>query len=147
MKTFNQTLNSNNFFTQIWKLFWPPILVFSLHIFLVRVINIYSYYPWLDMPMHYLGGLSMAYSLSLAGTALQERKTISRLDNSIELVLIFTGVITIAVFWEFGEFLLDHFLGTNLQVSLPNTMQDLLMGILGAGTIVVLKIYKALLKR
>jgi hypothetical protein len=92
--------------------------------------------------MHYLGGLSMAYSLSLAQTSLQNHKVDSQLDKIIELVLVFTLVATVAVFWEFAEFLLDHWLGTDLQVSLPNTMRDLLMGILGAGTLVGYKIVK-----
>jgi hypothetical protein len=51
-------------------------------------------------------------------------------------------VSTVAVFWEFAEFLLDRFLGTDLQISLQNTMQDLLMGILGAATLVQYKLVK-----
>jgi len=123
--------------------FWPPILVFSFHVFLVGVVHIYDFYPWLDIPMHYLGGLSMALSLSTGVSVLQARRAISQLDKWIELVLVFTLVATIAVFWEFAEFMLDRFLGTDLQVSLPNTMQDLLMGILGAGTLVAFKALKS----
>ena len=38
---------------------------------------------------------------------------------------------TAAVFWEFGEFTIDQMFGTNVQVSLANTMQDMAMGIFG----------------
>lgn len=128
---------------QLLLIFWPPLLVFSFHIFLVRVVHIYDYYPWLDIPMHYLGGLSMAFSISMAWVSLQARQAIRKLDRIIQLVLVFTSVVTIAVSWEFAEFLLDRFLGTDLQISLPNTMQDLLMGILGAGTLVLYNTLKS----
>jgi hypothetical protein len=146
MKASNKIPGNHGLFVHVLMIFWPPIFVFSFHVFLVRVLNVYSFFPWLDIPMHYLGGLSMAYCLSLAQTSLQDHKVVNQLDKLIELVLVFTLVATIAVFWEFAEFLLDHLLGTDLQVSLPNTMQDLLMGILGAGTLVGYKIMKTPLR-
>lgn len=136
MKASNKISSTRGLFLDFLVIFWFPILVFCLHVFLVKIIRIYDPYPWMDTPMHYLGGLAIAASFSSALSLLQGRKYISRLDRMVELVLIFTLVATVAVFWEFGEFLLDHFLGTNLQVSLPNTMKDLCMGILGALTIV-----------
>lgn len=135
---------SSNLIAHFLIVFWPPIFVFSLHVFLVWVLNVYSYFPWLDIPMHYLGGLSIAYSLDRSQILLQDQKIVSRLDKTIELILVFSSVSTIAIFWEFAEFLLDHFFGTDLQVSLPNTMQDLFMGILGAATLIGYKIVKRL---
>jgi hypothetical protein len=143
MKTTNKLTGIPNLFTQSLAIFWPPIIVFSFHVFLVRVLHVYDFYPWLDIPMHYLGGLSMAYSLFAGQAALQSSRVISRLDQPVERVLVFTSVATIAVFWEFAEFLLDRTLGTELQISLSNTMQDLLMGILGAGTLVFYTILKS----
>ena len=143
MKPHNQRFRHPSLLMQLLLIFWPPIFVFLLHVFLVGYIHIYDDYPWLDGPMHYLGGLSMAYSVFMAWTYLQTRGTIHHLDRIIELVLVLTSVTTIAVFWEFGEFLLDWFLGTDLQVSLPNTMKDLLMGILGAGTLVLYHLLKS----
>jgi hypothetical protein len=143
MKTHDTQSSPTKLFMQFLLIFWPPIFVFLLHAFLVGVIHIYDFYPWLDGPMHYLGGLSMAYSVFMAWTYLQARRAIRPIDRFIELVLVFTSVTTIAVFWEFGEYLLDRFLGTDLQVSLPNTMKDLLMGILGAGTLVLYKTLKS----
>lgn len=142
MKASNKISTTHNPFIDFLAVFWLPLFVFCLHVFLVKIVHIYDSFPWLDIPMHYLGGLSFAYSFSYALTLLQERKQVSRLDRIVEMVIVFTLVATTAVFWEFGEFLLDHFLGTNLQVSLPNTMQDLLMGLLGAGTLVVYKSVK-----
>jgi hypothetical protein len=116
-------------------------------VFLVRVFDLYTLFPWLDIPTHHLGGLVIAYSFCLVLSALQNQKWISRLDQMIELVLIFTLVSTVAVFWEFAEFLLDRFLGTNLQISLPDAMKDLLMGMLGALTMIVYKITASRISR
>jgi MYXO-CTERM domain-containing protein len=41
-------------------------------------------------------------------------------------------VAAVAVLWELAEFVVDRTAGTNLQVSLPNTMKDLALGLLGA---------------
>jgi len=49
---------------------------------------------------------------------------------------------TVAVLWEFGEFIPDRIFGTNIQISLANTMQDLAMGMLGASVILALRAYQ-----
>jgi hypothetical protein len=46
------------------------------------------------------------------------------------------------VFWEFAEFSMDRLLGTNVQISLQNTMQDLFMGMVGASAMIGYKIAK-----
>jgi hypothetical protein len=92
--------------------------------------------------MYFLGGLSMAYGLALVITFVQERRMISPLDKLIECILVFTSVATVAVFWEFAGFSMDHLLGTNVQISLQNTMQDLFMGILGVSALIAYKIIR-----
>jgi len=110
-----------------------------LHVSLFRLWNAYFYIPWIDIPMHFLGGLSMAYSLFAILSFLQERRAISRLDLGVQLLLVFSSVVTIAVVWEFMEFSQDHLFNMNTQISLANTMQDLLMGMLGAAALIGLK--------
>lgn len=102
----------------------------------------YRLFPPIDIPMHYLGGLSMAFSCFFALAFLQQHKVISPLDKVIEWVLVFTIIATIAIFWEFSEFSIDQLLGTHVQISLQNTMQDLLMGMLGAASLVAYKMIK-----
>jgi hypothetical protein len=112
--------------------------------FLSRGLGAYILFPWLDIPMHFLGGLTMAYSLFLTLAILQERRAISRLDKLIEWILVFALVATIAVFWEFAEFSMDRLLGTNVQISLQNTMQDLFIGVVGSSTMIGYKILRTL---
>jgi hypothetical protein len=144
MKASSKTLIDRNLIAQLAGMFWPPIFVFSLHVILSHGLHLYSLLLWIDIPMHFLGGLSMAYSLFLVLAFLQDSGVISRLDRIIEWALVFTLVATIAVFWEFLEFSIDHLFRSNVQISLPNTMQDLFMGILGASNMIGYKILKKL---
>ena len=137
-----KNLMSSELWVDLLKLFWPPMVVLTVHVFISHGLHLYTLLPWIDIPMHYLGGLSVGYSLFCALTVLQERRIIHPLDKAIALLLMFTLVATIAVFWEFAEFSMDQLLKTNVQVSLQNTMQDLFMGMLGAATLVVYKIIK-----
>ena len=142
MKELIKNLIRGCLLTDLLKIFWPPILVFVAHVILSRGFGAYLLFPWIDIPMHFLGGLSMAYSLFLALTDLQTHRMISRLDRSMEFILVFGLVGTIAVFWELGEFSMDQLLETNVQISLQNTMQDLFMGITGAATMIGYKVVR-----
>ncbi len=129
-------MEQRKFNRAVWKLFlaggWLPVLVFLVHLFSFFVINIYAYWPRADMPLHFIGGLSIAYFVSRSCQLLLcDAENRSR-DGLLELVLIISLTATAALFWEFGEYILDRVFGTNLQVSLLNTMQDLFLGMLGA---------------
>lgn len=88
----------------------------------------------MDMPFHYVGGLSIAYAASLILSHLESEKVTAPLNRMIFLVLLLSLTATIAVFWEFAEFISDQVLGTQLQPSIANTMQDQFLGILGGAT-------------
>ena len=118
-----------------WKLLkvgaWAPLLAFVTHMFLSRVLHAYQIWPATDIPMHFIGGASIAFFISRCFQALP-RERVSRSRVAIlELLLIGSLTATAAVFWEFAEFATDQLLGQNVQISLANTMQDLAMGILG----------------
>jgi hypothetical protein len=86
------------------------------------------------IPFHYLGGLSIAYTSALVLSYLESEKVTTALHRGLFLVLLLSLTATVAVFWEFAEFLSDQLLDTNLQPSIANTMQDQFLGILGGGT-------------
>jgi len=65
---------------------------------------------------------------------MQKERLIPTLNKVITFVLILSVTATVAVFWEFAEFLGDTFLNMNLQGSIANTMQDQFLGILGGLT-------------
>lgn len=111
---------------------WAPLLVFAAHMLSDRVFDAYGRWPSFDIPMHFSGGLAIAFFISRCFQTLP-RGTVSR-SRCVVLELLLAGSLaaTAAVFWEFAEFTLDQLFGSNIQVSLANTMKDMAMGISGA---------------
>ena len=116
---------------------WAPLVVFFVHVFASRVLGAYTLWPNTDIPMHFAGGVAMAFFLSQCFRALPREVVRSRRLVILELILIGSLTATAAVFWEFAEFTYDRAFGTNIPVSLANTMQDMAMGIAGALTFMV----------
>ena len=106
---------------------WAPITVLVLHAVGGRL---FGHEPYVDPTMHFLGGVAAALFFRHAasvGRALLGAPTHLALD-----LLAFGSTCGVALFWEFGEFTTDQFLGTQIQRSLGDTMRDLLLGVLGA---------------
>ena len=112
---------------------WAPIAVLVLHSVLGRVLG---HEPYVDPLAHFSGGAAMAYfvraACSVRGGALGAPSALA-LD-----LLAFGLAATAAVLWEFGEFLLDVFYGTRIQLSVANTMRDMMLGMAGAVVCVTL---------
>ena len=119
--------------SKIASFFLFPTVVFLVHL-AAKGFGLYEIIPDVDIPLHYLGGLSIAYTCARVLSYLESQKVTTTLHRGISLVLLLSLTATVAVFWEFAEFLSDQFLATNLQPSIANTMQDQFLGILGGGT-------------
>ena len=119
--------------SKIASFFRFPLIVFLVH-FAVKGFGLYEVFPNIDIPFHYLGGLSIAYTCALVLSYLEDEKVTTVVHRGLFLLLLLSLTATVAVFWEFAEFLSDQFLNTNLQPSIANTMQDQFLGILGGGT-------------
>lgn len=104
-----------------------PIVVFTFNAIISKGTTLYEIYPAIDIPMHFLGGCAIAYMLVRFYKILPLPKT----PYFFNLLVVTAGTISAAVIWEFAEFLSDHYLGTHTQLGLPDTMLDLLMGMLG----------------
>ncbi len=118
---------------------WLPLTVFSTHVFLSRVIHLYDIFPPMDIPMHFAGGLAIAFFISKCFQILPRDYIKKSRVSLLEIVLIGSLTASTAVFWEFAEFTFDQFFGTNIQISLANTIQDLVMGIFGALIIILIR--------
>lgn len=120
--------------SKIASFFLFPAIVFLAHLVAVKVLDLYSMFPNVDIPFHYMGGLSIAYTSARILSYLESEKITATLNRIIFMVLLLALTATVAVFWEFAEFISDQFLATHLQPSIANTMQDQFLGILGGGT-------------
>lgn len=118
---------------------WAPLLVFAVHLVTTQVVNVYRTWPEFDIPMHVAGGLALAYFVSGSYRAMPRSSPRNGRIVLLEVGLIMTVTTTAAVIWEFMEFALDQTLGTMLQVSLVNTMQDLALGMAGAAMFAILR--------
>ena len=110
---------------------WLPLAVFLAHELCSHVIDGYRRWPSIDIPLHFFGGLAIAYFSHGALRVFAARRLIRPPDPLLRLLLLFALAITAAIFWEFAEFTADLTLGTHCQLSLHDTLLDLFMGMLG----------------
>ncbi len=110
-----------------------------LHLYFV-LSDTYSPHPWLDVPMHFLGGFWFGW---FGGYFLFDRGRITAKSRLYEALAIVSFVSFICVVWEFHEFIGDLFMrdpSLIMQTSIRDTMSDLLFGIAGGTMAVILRI-------
>lgn len=120
--------------SKIVSFFVFPSMVLLSHLIASKVLHLYRIFPNLDIPSHYIGGLSIAYTSTQILSYLERENISITLNKVVFLILSFSLAATSTVFWEFAEFIGDRLLDTNIQISLANTMQDQFMGIMGGAT-------------
>lgn len=107
-----------------------PILVFVLNV-IFDARGLYYALPWIDMPMHFLGGASIA----LAGVSLlaflRVRGLVNELSFLLRTLFIMSFVGLAAVSWELWEFSMDVVFNKHLQIGLSDTVSDVFFGLLG----------------
>ncbi|NCA82067.1 MAG: hypothetical protein EOM72_04915 [Opitutae bacterium] len=110
---------------------WLPLGVFLLHEGCAHVVDGYARWPAIDIPLHFLGGFAIAHFAGGALRVFAGRGLVRPPDPLLRILLLFALAGTAAVFWEFAEWTADRFFGTHCQLSLADTLLDLLMGMLG----------------
>ncbi len=130
-----------------WRAFaaggWAPAAVLALHVVIDQGFGLYEAWPRVDVPMHFLGGLAIAYVVSRGFQDLSRGARAGAVRAAaLELVLVGSVTTTVAVLWEFAEFGLDLVAGSNVQFGLVNTMRDLAMGMLGAAAVMAARAWR-----
>lgn len=122
-----------------------------LHIF-ATFYHLYWLFPWLDIPMHFIGGflLAMIYFWINARVEILNPKFNKLPKWIVNLVFTLSFVILIGMFWEFYEFLHDFYFLTGgkinvFQTSFADTMKDLFFDLVG-GTSAFVIFYRKLSK-
>jgi len=114
-----------------WRAGWFPTVVFLLHVFISRVVNGYILYPPLDIPMHFLGGVAIAFFFSRCLAMVPESAISGPPRQVAQALLVFSLTATATVFWEFAEFFSDRLFGTRAQLGLEDTLLDMALGVAG----------------
>ena len=107
---------------------WAPIAVLVFQAIVART----PYKTDLDHLVHFLGGAAIAFFLFCCVRI--ARELLGVLRQVTPYLLAFALACTVAVLWEIAEFFSDQLLGTRLQHDLPETMGDLIAGLLGAAS-------------
>lgn len=113
------------------------VAVYALNLVAIHVVDIYGWWPDFDIVMHTLGGIGAG----LFGLALFERgRGRATLPRWMRTVFVLGVVMILAVGWEWHEFALDTLRGTQmLQLSIADTMLDMLCGFIGGLLVCVVK--------
>lgn len=119
-----------NLIRAILKVLWAPIFVLLVHI-LFSFLNFHVYYKWLDIPVHFAGGFSIALSSFVFFKVMQKKNFLGKMNLSMEFLFVISLVSLTAILWELMEFVADFFLLTGYQVSLKDTIGDLFFGLSG----------------
>ncbi len=120
----------NNANRYLIRIVWAPGLVVVFHI-VATLAGWYRANWWFDMPLHFLGGVAIAFS---AYQVLEYFSQLGKYKNEFKplqilVLLAFTGLA--AVGWEFMEYMFDTYAQTHLQSGLLDTIKDLSIGLIG----------------
>lgn len=107
---------------------WAPFGVFVSYL-VIKAFDGYLLYPPLDIPTHFLGGVTIAYFYRSA--IVNSQKLVGSIPLPIQILLTFTCTGTTTILWEFFEYSSDLFFHTSMVLGLEDTLKDMFMGLLG----------------
>jgi hypothetical protein len=118
-------------FKNFFKIALFPLAVYIVNDLICRVS--FSWYEMnnVDTYIHFIGGLSIAFSINNALTVLEKENLLVIKRKLVKVFFIVAAVAFVAVLWEIYEFTWDLNFGTHLQPSNFDTIKDLIMGTLG----------------
>jgi hypothetical protein len=117
---------------------WAPLLVLGIHVMALRVFNTYERFPYLDLPMHFFGGVVMAFFFHRASIN-ASLLGITRPYHAVRhRLFVFTSTCTVALAWEFSEFVTGWYSAGKTREGLNDTIGDLFLGIIGCLFFIVL---------
>ena len=109
-----------------------PLIIFLINFFILVPLNIYISYPWLDIPMHFLGGSVIAISSICVLKRCRDEIIIK--DEFVKIIIIIALVSLVATCWEFWEFFEYN------TIDVKDTLFDLFMGLLGGLSVSILNL-------
>jgi ABC-type Mn2+/Zn2+ transport system permease subunit len=108
---------------------WAPLGVFGFYLFGLAI-GLYKAYPPVDIPTHFMGGVSITYFFRSAIRNLQA--LLGGIPSMIRMIFAFTCTGTTIILWEFYENAFDYLFGTTMVRGLEDTIMDMFIGLMGA---------------
>lgn len=126
---------------QIFKIAFFPLAVLVIHI-LVTMLGLYEGYWWMDIPLHFIGGIAIGFSTYYLLEDFEKRNLLIIHSKLLKILLIISVTALTAVAWEVMEYFTDFYGFTVMQASIMDTMKDLSMGIIGGTIAAIYKIFR-----
>jgi hypothetical protein len=108
---------------------WAPLGVFLFYL-TARSLRLFQFFPPLDIPTHFLGGVVITYFYRVAIRHAQ--RLVGEIPFPIQVIFAFTCTGTTTIFWEFYEYIFDFFFDTQMVRGVTDTTVDFFVGLLGA---------------
>jgi hypothetical protein len=86
---------------------------------------------YLDIPLHLFGGFVAATALIVALYAIHDSDGVDGAPFVLKFVAALGFVALVSIAWEIFEFFTDTYMGTCLQVSVIETLKDMLVALAG----------------
>ncbi len=113
-----------------------------LCLFLGKMYNIYTIFPWWDLFLHFISGIIIGLVGILAFSILIPKPVFNKLSPLVKALNTFLFAVASSALWEIWEFAGDELFGLNSQLnSLKDTMGDIIACALG-GVLINIIIYK-----
>lgn len=91
----------------------------------------------MDIPLHLLGGFAAAAAFAWLLPFVLSPEILRALPKPVAMVSILGFVALVTIGWEVFECFLDHFLGTRLQLSILDTLKDMMVGLAGGAVVAI----------
>jgi len=108
-----------------------PAIVLAAYLVIIVGCNGYDTLPWLDIPFHAAGGVSIGYAGIILASVLRQRGHAKAMDG-VAIWLFAVGMVAlVALCWELFEFIMQLLFPPEQPMTLNDTMLDMLLGLLG----------------
>jgi hypothetical protein len=108
---------------------WAPLAVFGFYLFGLAI-DLYDRFPFMDIPTHFMGGVTITYFYR--GALRNSQTQLGEIPVVIQTLFAFTCTGTTIILWEFYENAFDYLFGTTMVRGLEDTVLDMLIGMAGA---------------
>jgi hypothetical protein len=131
--------------TRLWiiaslrELLHPLIVAYMAIAIGADAFRAYSYWPDLDVPMHYAGAVALTFVLDRSLARACEFRVLKPIGAWQRALAVFALVCMISMFWEIGEYLSDRYLGTHAQGGLDDTMTDMIIDVVGSAAFLAVR--------
>ena len=116
---------------------WAPLLVLCPVVLAEGIFDVFTRFPWVDIPAHVLGGIAATYFFWRA--AANAGSLAGHFPNVSHAVLAVACTASATILWEISEFLADRLLRTQMQHGPGDTVSDIVFSLAGGVAYLVLR--------